>query len=95
MRCTSRAACGPAYARLPGVTLGIVSRLTPIKQFPLLFRHLAPVLARHPQFRLEIFGAGGYASVRDLRRALTPLRERVRFWARRRRSARPIAASTT
>ena len=68
------------FARLPGVALGIVSRLTPIKQFPLLFRHLAPVLARHPQFRLEIFGAGGYASVRDLRRALAPLRERVRFW---------------
>ncbi|HEV8097301.1 MAG TPA: glycosyltransferase, partial [Burkholderiales bacterium] len=70
----------PAFARLPGVALGIVSRLTPIKQFPLLFGHLAPVLARHPQFRLEIFGAGGYASVRDLRRALAPLRERVRFW---------------
>ncbi|MGH8675097.1 MAG: glycosyltransferase, partial [Burkholderiales bacterium] len=70
----------PAFARLPGIALGIVSRLTPIKQFPLLFRHLAPVLARHPQFRLEIFGAGGYASVRDLRRALAPLRERVRFW---------------
>jgi glycosyltransferase involved in cell wall biosynthesis len=70
----------PAFARLPGVALGIVSRLTPIKQFPLLFRHLAPVLARHPHFRLEIFGAGGYASVRDLRRALAPLRERVRFW---------------
>ena len=69
-----------AYARLPGVTLGIVSRLTPIKQFPLLFTHLAPVLARHPQFKLDIFGAGGYASVRDLRRALSPLRERVRFW---------------
>ena len=70
----------PAFARLPGIALGIVSRLTPIKQFPLLFLHLAPVLARHPQFRLEIFGAGGYASVRDLRRALVPLRERVRFW---------------
>ena len=70
----------PAFARLPGIALGIVSRLTPIKQFPLLFRDLAPVLARHRQFRLEIFGAGGYASVRDLRRALAPVRERVRFW---------------
>jgi glycosyltransferase involved in cell wall biosynthesis len=68
------------FARLPGIALGIVSRLTPIKQFPLLFRDVAPVLARHPQFRLEIFGAGGYASVRDLRRALAPIRERVRFW---------------
>ena len=70
----------PAFSRLPGIALGIVSRLTPIKQFPLMFRHLAPVLARHSQFRLEIFGAGGYASVRDLRRALAPVRERVRFW---------------
>ncbi len=70
----------PAFARAPGIALGIVSRLTPIKQFPLMFRHVAPVLARHPQFRLEVFGAGGYASVRDLRRSLAPVRERVRFW---------------
>lgn len=72
----------PAYERSPGVALGIVSRLTPIKQFPLLFGHLAPILARHTGFRLEIFGAGGYASVRDLRRALAPLGDRVRFWGR-------------
>ena len=80
------AAVKPArrYTRAPGITLGVVSRLTPIKQFPLLFRHLAPVLARHPGFNLEIFGAGGYASVRDLRRALRPLRGRVRFWGQQR-----------
>lgn len=72
------------YARAPGISLGLVSRLTPIKQFPLLFRQIAPVLARHPEFRLEIFGAGGYASVRDLRRALAPIRERVRYWGRQR-----------
>ena len=68
------------FAPRPGVALGIVSRLTPIKQFPLLFRHLAPVLARFPEFHLEIFGSGGYATVRDLRAALAPIRERVRFW---------------
>lgn len=68
------------YRREAGVTLGIVSRLTPIKQFPLLFDHIVPVLARHERFRLEIFGAGGFASVRDLRRALAPLGQRVRFW---------------
>ncbi|MDZ4255421.1 MAG: hypothetical protein U1A72_22860, partial [Sulfuritalea sp.] len=39
----------PPFVRRPGLTLGIVSRLTPIKQFPLLFAQLAPVLARHPQ----------------------------------------------
>ncbi|MBI4985091.1 MAG: glycosyltransferase [Rhodocyclales bacterium] len=68
------------FARGAGIALGIVSRLTPIKQFPLLFRHLAPVLARHPRFELHVFGSGGYASVRDLRRALAPLRGRARFW---------------
>ncbi|HZV53738.1 MAG TPA: glycosyltransferase family 4 protein [Rhodocyclaceae bacterium] len=70
----------PPFARGDGIALGIVSRLTPIKQFPLLFSVLAPVLARHPAFRLEVFGNGGYASVRDLRQALAPIRNRVRFW---------------
>ncbi|MEY2633788.1 MAG: hypothetical protein RIR00_2442, partial [Pseudomonadota bacterium] len=73
-----------SFQRGTGITLGIVSRLTPIKQFPLLFRQLAPVLARYPAFRLEIFGAGGYASVRDLKAALAPIRERVRFWGQQR-----------
>ncbi|MFA5915833.1 MAG: glycosyltransferase [Burkholderiales bacterium] len=71
----------PAFERRPGLTLGIVSRLTPIKQFPLLFSYLAPVLARHPEVNLEIFGSGGYASVRDLDRALALLPPgQARFW---------------
>jgi glycosyltransferase involved in cell wall biosynthesis len=70
----------PAYERRPGLTLGIVSRLTPIKQFPRLFSILSPVLRRYPQVNLEIFGSGGYASVRDLKRALAPMRRQVRFW---------------
>ena len=74
----------PAYARRPGLTLGIVSRLTPIKLFPLLFERLAPVLACHSGVNLEIFGSGGYASVRDLRRALAPLAGRARFWGQQR-----------
>lgn len=74
----------PAYVRRPGPTLGIVSRLTPIKQFPLLFTHIAPVLARFPGVSLEIFGSGGYASVRDLRRALAPCAGQVRFWGQQR-----------
>lgn len=68
------------FEKRPGLTLGIVSRLTPIKQFPLLFTHLAPVLARFPSVNLEIFGSGGYASVRDLAHSLEPLADRVRFW---------------
>lgn len=69
-----------AFAKRPGVTLGIVSRLTPIKQFPLMFGIIAPVLARFPQINLEVFGSGGYASVRDLRASLAPAAQRVRFW---------------
>ena len=63
-----------AFGKRPGLTLGIVSRLTPIKQFPLLFDTLAPLIARPPQVNLEIFGSGGYASVRDLRASLAPMR---------------------
>ncbi len=68
------------FSRRPGITLGVVSRITPIKQFPELFSILAPVLAKTPQVNLEIFGAGGYASVRDTLRALAPMGSRVRFW---------------
>lgn len=71
---------GRRFERRPGLSLGIVSRLTPIKQFPLLFSHLAPILAQAPDLNLEIFGSGGYASVRDLRQALRPLGGRCRFW---------------
>ena len=68
------------FTRKAGLTLGIVSRLTPIKQFPALFGALAPVLADFADVHLEIFGNGGYASVRDTQRALAPVRERVRWW---------------
>ena len=68
------------FQRRPGLTLGIVSRLTPIKQFPLLFRHLSPVIAKFPSVNVEIFGSGGYASVRDLRHELQPIAKQVRFW---------------
>jgi glycosyltransferase involved in cell wall biosynthesis len=68
------------FHKKSGLTLGIVSRLTPIKQFPLLFEYLAPVLSEFPQVNLEIFGAGGFDSVYDLRRALRPIRQQVRWW---------------
>lgn len=68
------------FEKRSGLTLGIVSRLTPIKQFPLLFSCLAPVLARYPKVNLEVFGSGGYASVRDLDRALAPVGRQVQFW---------------
>lgn len=69
-----------AFTARPGLTLGLVSLLSPIKQFPALFTLLAPILARRPAVNLEIFGNGGYAQVRDLRRALAPLGGRARFW---------------
>ncbi|MGE5467641.1 MAG: glycosyltransferase family 4 protein [Ignavibacteria bacterium] len=68
------------FVRRPGLTLGVVSRIAPIKQFPLLFTHLAPHIARREGVWLEIFGAGGYASMRDLRAALAPLGDKVRYW---------------
>ena len=68
------------FEKRPGLTLGIVSLIVPIKQFPLLFSRLAPILARRHDINLEIFGAGGYAQVRDLKRALAPIGSRARFW---------------
>jgi glycosyltransferase involved in cell wall biosynthesis len=67
------------FEKRPGLTLGIVSLLAPIKQFPLLFSCIARILARH-DVNLEIFGAGGYAQVRDIKAALGPIRARTRFW---------------
>lgn len=73
-----------AFKADAALTLGIVSRITPIKQFAKLFQALAPELAKRPQVRLEIFGAGGYASIRDLRKALRPMTQKnpgqVRWW---------------
>jgi glycosyltransferase involved in cell wall biosynthesis len=60
--------------------LGVVSLLSPIKQFPLMFSLLAPRLALFPRINIEIFGNGGYAQVRDLQASLAPIRDRVRFW---------------
>ncbi len=68
------------FSTRPGLTLGLVSLIAPIKQFPEMFSILAPILARRPSVNLEIFGNGGYAQVRDLRRAVAPLAHRVRFW---------------
>lgn len=68
------------FSRKPGLTLGIVSRLTPIKQFPLMFEILATAIRQFPQINLEIFGSGGYASVRDLKRSLAPIHGQIRFW---------------
>ena len=68
------------FQRRPGLTLGLVSLISPIKQFLALFGILAPVLAQRAAVNLEIFGSGGYDLVRDLRRALSPLGARARFW---------------
>lgn len=68
------------FEKRAGLTLGIVSRLTPIKQFPRMFDILAPLIRDFPRLNLEIFGSGGYASVRDLRRSLAPIAAQVRWW---------------
>jgi glycosyltransferase involved in cell wall biosynthesis len=71
------------------LTLGIVSRLTTIKQFPRLFEILAPHIAARKGVFLEVFGSGGYASVRDLKRALAPIEERVCYWGHQ-QDVRPV-----
>ena len=68
------------FAPKPGLTLGVVSLLSTIKQFPRLFSLIAKPLARHAEVHVEVFGDGGYAQVRDIRRALSPLGARARFW---------------
>lgn len=70
----------PLLERRDGLTLGIVSRLATIKQFPLLFSKLVPVLQLFPQVNVEIFGSGGYTMVRDLRAVMLPIADRVRYW---------------
>lgn len=75
----------PRFERRPGLTLGVVSRIAALKQFPLLFEHLVPVLARHPRVNLEIFGSAvGYKALSSLRASLAPLGERVRYWGHQR-----------
>ncbi len=76
---------GRPYARRPGLTLGIVSRLAPLKQFPAMFRILAPIIAAQPGVNLEIFGvAVGYKALREMRAALRPLGARARLWGHQR-----------
>jgi glycosyltransferase involved in cell wall biosynthesis len=69
------------FQRRAGLTLGLVSRIAPLKQFPALFERLAPLIARRPHTYLEVFGAAvGYKSLRDLRAALGPMLPHTRFW---------------
>jgi glycosyltransferase involved in cell wall biosynthesis len=68
------------FERRAGITIGVVSRIAHIKQFHVLFEHIAAVLARYPQINIEIFGSGKYQLVHAVERALRPLRRRVRYW---------------
>jgi glycosyltransferase involved in cell wall biosynthesis len=45
-----------------------------------MFKIISPIIARFPKVNLEIFGSGGYASVRDLRASLAPISSQARFW---------------
>jgi glycosyltransferase involved in cell wall biosynthesis len=81
-----------AFHRKPGLTLGIVSRLVGMKQFPELFSIIAPILRGYPDVNLEIFGSGGYAAVRDLKRSLAPMANQVRFWGHQ-DDVRPVYAA--
>jgi glycosyltransferase involved in cell wall biosynthesis len=70
-----------AFRRRPGVTLGIVSRIAPLKQFPALFAEIAGAIVRQPAVTVEVFGSAvGYRALRDFRRAVRPLGGQVRLW---------------
>ena len=91
-RAVTRAFVPPkSYQRRPGFTLGIVSNIGPIKQFDLLFEQIVPVLVKRPEVNIDIFGNGAYRSVADLKLAVRPLGERVRFWGRQ-ADTRPLYA---
>ena len=69
------------FKKQNGLTLGIVSRIAPAKQFPQLFEILAPILHKFPQVHLEFFGSGvGYSPVKKLKKSLAPMRRQIRFW---------------
>ena len=70
------------FQRRPGFTLGIVSNIGPIKQFDLLFEKIAPIIATHPGVNIDVFGNGAYRSVADLKIAMRPIADNVRFWGR-------------
>lgn len=80
------------FEKREGLSIGIVSRIVTIKQFPRLFEILAPAIAQVPNVWIEIFGSGGYASVRDLKQSLRPIRDRVRFWGQQ-KDVRPVYAN--
>jgi glycosyltransferase involved in cell wall biosynthesis len=68
-----------------GLSLGVVSRLAPLKQFPELFERLVPILLRHPRVNIDIFGAAvGYKSLAAMRSVVAPLGVRARFWGHQR-----------
>lgn len=73
-------ATSPDFAPRDGLTLGIVSRLADLKQWPALFDLIAPKIAAIPSVHLEVFGSGIYREVRRIEKALRPLHHRVRFW---------------
>jgi glycosyltransferase involved in cell wall biosynthesis len=73
------------FERRTGLTLGIVSRIAPLKQFPALFECLVPILVRHPRVNIEIFGSAvGYKALAVVQDALSPLGPRVRYWGHQR-----------
>lgn len=62
------------------ITIAIVSRLTTIKKFPELLKSITPAIQEKHNVRIEIFGSGGYAQVRDIKKSIRPIASKVRFW---------------
>ncbi len=69
------------YKKRPGLTLGIVSRIAEAKQFPALFANIAEHIRARPEVWIEVFGSAvGFRALREFRRAVAPIKDRVRYW---------------
>jgi glycosyltransferase involved in cell wall biosynthesis len=70
-----------SYSKRPGITLGIVSRIADLKQFPTLFTHIAKQIQARPNIWVEVFGSAvGYRELQRFRKAVKPIKDRVRYW---------------
>ncbi|MEI7428837.1 MAG: glycosyltransferase [Betaproteobacteria bacterium] len=69
------------YTKRTGITLGIVSRIAELKQFPSLFTHISKQIQARPNIWIEVFGnAVGYRGLKAFRNSLSPIKDRVRYW---------------
>jgi glycosyltransferase involved in cell wall biosynthesis len=69
------------FSKRPGITLGIVSRIADLKQFPELFSQIAAHIQARPNIWIEVFGSAvGYRGLQKFRKSTSRINERIRYW---------------